>query len=447
MDTDSSFFMLILAFILIFLNAFFVLSEFAIVKVRKSRLEELIKDKVPNAKMAYELSNSLDTYLSATQLGITISSLALGWIGEPAVSRLIEKPLAQYFGLEGVIVHTIAFAIAFTIITLLHVVLGELVPKSIAIANAEKATLVIAKPLHIFWVIFSPMIKIFDWLAAIVLRILGIKRAADIEVVHSEEEIKIIVGESLKGGVLDSMESEIIQNAVDFSDTVAKEIMTPRRDMICLNKQKNLEENMQTIHDAKYTRFPYIDGSKDVVLGMIHIRDILQNNFENKTLSLDNIVRKLIIVPENSSISKILIMMNKDSTPAALVVDEYGGTAGFLTMEDIIEEIVGDMNDEHDDKNPNFKKLSPDIFEFKGRCDIESVEELMDIEFDEELEQLTIGGYVFHLLGRLPVVGDKIDDDNCIYEVLKMDGTSIKTVKIIKKTLETISDDGEKDNI
>lgn len=440
MDTDNSALMLILACVFIFLNAFFVLSEFAIVKVRKTRLEELIKEKVPNAKMAYEMSNSLDTYLSATQLGITLSSLALGWIGEPAVSRLIERPLVDYFGLEGVAVHTVSFAIAFTLITLLHVVLGELVPKSIAIAKAEKATLIVAKPLHMFWIIFSPVIKIFDFLAAVVLKILGIKRAKDSEIAHSEEEIKIIVGESLKGGVLDSFESEIIQNAVDFSDTVAKEIMTPRRDMVCLNKQKSIEENMKIIHDSRYTRFPYIDGSKDVVLGMIHIRDILQNNFEKKDLNFDNIAKKLIIVPENSSISKILIMMNNERIPAALVVDEYGGTAGFLTMEDIIEEVVGDINDEHDDKNPNYKKLAPNIFEFKGRFDIESVEELMDISFDDETEQLTIGGYVFNLLGRLPAIGDKIDDENCFYEVMKMDGTSIKVVKVTKKTPENIED-------
>ncbi|RAZ62191.1 hemolysin family protein, partial [Campylobacter hyointestinalis] len=342
--------MVILAAVFIFLNGFFVLSEFSIVKVRKSRLEELVKDKVPNAKLAYKMSNSLDTYLSATQLGITLSSLALGWVGEPAVANLIETPLKTYFGIDGIAVHTIAFIIAFTLITLLHVVLGELVPKSVAIAKAEKSVLFIAKPLYIFWVIFFPVIRTFDFIASLSLKTIGIKPAKDSELAHSEEEIKIIVGESLKGGVLDSMESEIIKNAVDFSDTVAKEIMTPRKDMVCLNKQKSFEENMKAIEDSKYTRFPYIDGSKDIVLGMIHIRDILQNNLRNIDTNLDNIVRKFIIVPENSSISKILVMMNKDRISAALVVDEYGGTAGLLTMEDIIEEIVGDINDEHDDK-------------------------------------------------------------------------------------------------
>ncbi|ANE35011.1 hypothetical membrane protein (DUF21 domain), possible TlyC family hemolysin [Campylobacter hyointestinalis subsp. lawsonii CCUG 27631] len=429
MDTEP-FIMVILAAVFIFLNGFFVLSEFSIVKVRKSRLEELVKDKVPNAKLAYKMSNSLDTYLSATQLGITLSSLALGWVGEPAVANLIETPLKTYFGIDGIAVHTIAFIIAFTLITLLHVVLGELVPKSVAIAKAEKSVLFIAKPLYIFWVIFFPVIRTFDFIASLSLKTIGIKPAKDSELAHSEEEIKIIVGESLKGGVLDSMESEIIKNAVDFSDTVAKEIMTPRKDMVCLNKQKSFEENMKAIEDSKYTRFPYIDGSKDIVLGMIHIRDILQNNLRNIDTNLDNIVRKFIIVPENSSISKILVMMNKDRISAALVVDEYGGTAGLLTMEDIIEEIVGDINDEHDDKDQNYKKIADDTYEFNGRFEIESVEEIMGICFDEETEQLTIGGYVFNLFERLPIVGDKIDDENCIYEVTKMDGASIGAVKV-----------------
>lgn len=438
MDTENSTFMLILAFVFIFLNAFFVLSEFAIVKVRKTRLEELAKEKVMNANMALKITSKLDTYLSATQLGITLSSLALGWIGEPAVSRLIEKPIANYLNLDSVAIHSISFAIAFTSITLLHVVLGELVPKSIAIAKAEKATLIVSRPLHLFWMLFLPIIKIFDLLAAAILAIIGIKRVKDGEVAHSEEEIKIIVGESLKGGVLDSMESEIIQNAVDFSDTVAKEIMTPRKDLICLNKQASLEENMKIIHDSKFTRFPYVDGSKDNVIGMIHIRDILQSNFEEKDLNLDTIVRKFIIVPENSSISKILIMMNSQRISAALVIDEYGGTAGFLTMEDIIEELLGDISDEHDSENRDYRKLAPNIYEFSGRYDIESVEELMGVVFDEDTEQLTIGGYVFNLFGKLPMVGDKIEDENCFYEVIKMQNTSIDLLKVSKKTPDII---------
>ncbi len=429
MDTDSSVLMLVLAFVFIFMNAFFVLSEFSIVKIRKSRLEELIKDKIPNAALAFKISNSLDTYLSATQLGITISSLALGWIGEPAVARLIELPL-KAFGVGGVAIHTIAFIVSFTLVTLFHVVLGELVPKSIAIAKTEKVVLFIARPLHLFWILFFPIIKAFDFIAAVSLKIIGVKPAKESELALSDEEIKIIASESLKGGVLDSLETEIIKNAVDFSDTVAKEIMTPRRDLICLNKQASYEENYDTVLQSRFTRFPYIDGSKDNVLGLIHIRDIIQQKGER---SFDKIVRKLIIVPENSPISKILPMMNKQRIFAALVIDEYGGTAGFLTMEDIIEEIFGDINDEHDGKMQNFKRIDENTFEFRGRFEIEGVEEVMGIDFDEETEQLTIGGYVFNLFGSLPEIGDKISDENCDYEVLRMDGTRVSLVKVTKK--------------
>lgn len=442
MDTDSSVLMLVLAFVFIFMNAFFVLSEFSIVKIRKSRLEELIKDKIPNAALAFKISNSLDTYLSATQLGITISSLALGWIGEPAVARLIELPL-KAFGVGGVAIHTIAFIVSFALVTLFHVVLGELVPKSIAIAKTEKVVLFIARPLHLFWILFFPIIKAFDFIAAASLKIIGVKPAKESELALSDEEIKIIASESLKGGVLDSLETEIIKNAVDFSDTVAKEIMTPRRDLICLNKQASYEENYDTVLQSRFTRFPYIDGSKDNVLGLIHIRDIIQQKGDK---SFDKIVRKLIIVPENSPISKILPMMNKQRVFAALVIDEYGGTAGFLTMEDIIEEIFGDINDEHDANAQNFKRIDENTFEFRGRFEIEDVEEVMGIDFDEETEQLTIGGYVFNLFGSLPEIGDKISDENCDYEVLRMDGTRVSLVKVTKRCEQELQERDENKN-
>ena len=430
MDTDHSVFMLFLAFVLIFLNAFFVLSEFALVKVRRSKLEEMVKDKVTNAKLALKMTNSIDTYLSACQIGITLASLALGWIGEPAVASLIRKPLVD-FGFSTTAVHTIAVIIAFSIITILHIVLGEQAPKLIAIAKSEKIVLWTARPLYYFWVLCLPAIKAFDFIASSVVRLFGIRAVKDSEIAHSEEEIKIIASESLKGGVLDSLETEIIKNAVEFGDTVAKEIMTPRKDLICLNKQKSYEENYKIMIDSKFTRFPYIDGSKDTVLGLIHIRDILQLGGEK---NFDKIVRKILIVPENSPISKILPMMNKERIFVALVVDEYGGTAGLLTMEDIIEEIFGEINDEHDDKDIAYKKLSENSYEFIGRFELESVEEIMQISFDDETEQLTIGGYVFNLLGRLPVVGDVIEDENCVYEVLKMDETMINSVKVSKKS-------------
>ena len=432
MDPSHSVFMLILAVIFVLLNAFFVVAEFAIVKVRRSKLEELQKNS-QRAKLALDITKRLDSYLSATQLGITLSSLALGWIGEPALARLVAIPFAHFFGENPLLIHSIAVFIAFTLITLLHVVLGEIVPKSIAIAKSEKSALFVAYPLYYFSVAFYPIIKLFDALAAFILRQIHITPASEEENAHSEEELKIIVGESLKGGFIDSYEGEIIKNAVDFSETIAKEIMTPRKDMVCLNAESSYAENIAIIKQTNHTRYPYCKSGKDNIIGMIHIRDLLISSAESKSKpNLESIIRKMIIVPETARISQILTTMNKEQIHIALVIDEYGGTAGLLTMEDIIEEVMGDVTDEHDMKNQESKRISDGVYEVNGMLDLESVEELMGIEFQGELEQVTIGGYVFNLLGRLPMVGDTIKQEGIEFVVLEMDGARIKRLKVIK---------------
>ena len=225
------------------------------------------------------------------------------------------------------------------------------------------------------------------------------------------------------------MESEIIQNAIDFSDTVAKEVMTPRKDMVCLSKQKSLEENLQIIKETKYTRFPFIDGSKDTVLGLIHIRDILHAMLKNKEVDFNSIIREFIIVPENSSISNILNMMNKEKTYAALVLDEYGGTAGFVTLEDIVGEVFDEFEPDDDEE---YKRIDDLNYEFSGRYELEELGEMLDMSFDDE--QITIGGYVFNLFGRLPEVGESVSDDRCVYEVLAMDGAAIRRIKLTLKS-------------
>ena len=436
-SSTSQLFMIVLAIIFVGLNGFFVLSEFAIVKVRRSKLEELAKKNKGNAKLALKITKRLDTYLSATQLGITLSSLALGWIGEPAIARVLERLFAAFFVDNQILLHSISFIIAFTIITLLHVVCGELIPKSIAIARAEQATLFVARPLYIFRIIFFPLIKIFESLAGFFLRRIGIEPTKDNENAHSDEEIKIIIGESLKGGYLDSIESEILKNAVDFSDTTAKEIMTPRKDIVCLVADKTYEENLAIVKASNHTRYPYCEGGKDSIVGMIHIRDLLENQLaENPCHDLSKLVREMIIVPETASISDILAKMNRRQIHTALVLDEYGGTAGLLTMEDIIEEIMGDISDEHDEKTEECKQIDENTFEFDGMASLEDSGERIGINFDDE-EQVTIGGYVFNLLGRVPIIGDKAEDESCIYEVLEVDGNRVKKIKAILKQKDT----------
>ena len=429
MDPSYSAGMLFLAALLILLNSFFVLSEFCIVKVRKSRLEELLLEKKPGAQLALYIRENLDTYLSATQLGITLASLALGWIGQPAVAMLLTK-LFGHFLTNAAFLQTLSFTAAFVLITLLHVVIGELVPKSIAICAAERSIFFVAKPLHFFHILFSPFIKTFDFLSSTTLRLLKVKQNQPD--MHSEEEIKLIASESQKGGIIDEYEGEIIRNAVDFSDTVAKEIMTPRQDMICLDEEKTFEENLATVLETKHTRFPFIKSSKDNILGMIHLRDFI-SAYASEKKDLKSCAKKIIIVPENLSISKILVQMDRDKIQAALVIDEYGGTAGLITMEDIIEEIVGGVSDYNNIDNEDYKKISDNVYEVNGRLDIESVEKLLGIEFPKDLEELTIGGYVFNRLGHLPVEKERAEDENCHYEIKKMDERSIARLKIVKK--------------
>lgn len=426
-------FNLILVLFLVFCNAFFVISEFAIVKIRRTKLEELAHAGNKRAKIALSISEQLNTYLSATQLGITLASLGLGWLGEPAVSRLLENIFRGWLAENPVLLHSISFGIAFTFITLLHVVLGELVPKSMAIQNTERYVLLIAVPLYTFNKICTPIIWCFDHVSIWILKLMHIQKVDENEDAHSEEEIKLIIDASQKGGVIDDTESEIIQNAICFSEIFAHEIMIPRQDMVCIYKNSSYSEVMELVKANKHTRFPLCDGDKDQILGMIHIRDILEMRDSSHKDFLKRIVRKILFVPENKSISEILHEMMKKRIHLAIVVDEYGGTAGLLSMEDILEELVGDIRDEHDEATEEpVKKINEKVCEFDGVYLVEDACEVLDIPYTEH-EESTMGGYVFNLLGREPKVSDKAEDEYCVYEVTEIDNMRITKVKVTLK--------------
>jgi len=422
-----------LVLFLVFCNAFFVVSEFAIVKIRRTRLEELAHGGSKRAKIALKINEHLNTYLSATQLGITLASLGLGWLGEPAVSRLLESWFAGFFNGNEMLLHSVSFGIAFTFITLLHVVLGELVPKTLAIQNTEQYTLLIAVPLYTFNKICTPIIWCFDNLSLWILKVMGVQAADESEEAHSEEEIKLIIDASQKGGVIDDTESEIIQNAICFSEIYAHEIMIPRQDMVCIYQNNSFEEIMELVKQNKHTRFPLCNGDKDQILGMIHIRDLLEcKNTEHKDI-LKKIVRNILFVPENKSVSEILHEMMKKRIHLAIVVDEYGGTAGLLSMEDILEELVGDIRDEHDEGiDESVKIIDEKICVFDGMYLVEDAYDCLGLP-ECEHEESTMGGYVFNLLGREPNVGDKVEDNYCQYEVLEVDNMRINSVKVILK--------------
>ena len=393
--------------------------------MRRTRLEELVHSGSKNAKIALKINERLNTYLSATQLGITLASLGLGWIGEPAISRLLEAGLADFFAGREVLLHSISFGVAFTLITLLHVVLGELVPKTMAILDTEKYTLLVAVPLYTFNKVCTPIIWAFDHLSLWILKIMGMQAADESEEAHSEEEIKLIIDASQKVGVIDDTESEIIQNAISFSEICAHEIMIPRQDMVCIYQNSSFNEIMELLKQNKHTRFPLCNGDKDQILGMIHIRDLLENKDTQHKDVLNMIVRKILFVPENKSVSEILHEMMKKRIHLAIVVDEYGGTAGLLSMEDILEELVGDIRDEHDAACPEpVKKIDEKVCEFDGLYLVEDAYDCLDLPYCE-YEESTMGGYVFNLLGREPQVGDKAEDDYCHYEVIAIDNMRI----------------------
>ena len=420
-----------MVFFLVFCNAFFVVSEFAVVKIRRTKLEELAQSGDKRAKIALDINEHLNTYLSATQLGITLASLGLGWLGEPAVSRLLEDLLSGIVEMNSVVLHSISFGVAFTFITLLHVVLGELVPKSMAIQDTERYAMLIAKPLYAFNKICSPIIWCFDHVSLAILRLMHIEKADENEEAHSEEEIKLIIDASQKGGVIDDTESEIIQNAICFSETCAHEIMIPRQDMMCIYQDDDFDTIMAFVKEHKHTRFPLCAEDKDQILGMIHIRDLLECSNEPHKDLLKKIVRQILFVPENKSISEILHEMMRTRRHLAIVVDEYGGTAGLLTMEDILEELVGEIRDEHDEvAEEPVVKIDDKTYEFDGLYLVEDAYDAMSLHY-HELEESTIGGYVFNLLGQEPNVGDKAKDDCCEYEVLKVDNMRITRVKAV----------------
>ena len=422
-----------LVLFLVFCNAFFVVSEFAIVKMRRTKLEELAHNGSKRAKIALKINEHLNTYLSATQLGITLASLGLGWLGEPAVSRLLESWFAGLFSGNEMLLHSVSFGVAFTFITLLHVVLGELVPKTLAIQNTEQYTLLVAVPLYTFNKVCTPIIWCFDNLSLWILKVMGVQAADESEEAHSEEEIKLIIDASQKGGVIDDTESEIIQNAICFSEICAHEIMIPRQDMVCIYQNNSFEEIMELVKQNKHTRFPLCNGDKDQILGMIHIRDLLEcKNTEHKDI-LKKIVRNILFVPENKSVSEILHEMMKKRIHLAIVVDEYGGTAGLLSMEDILEELVGDIRDEHDEGiDESVKIIDEKVCVFDGMYLVEDAYDCLDLP-ECEHEESTIGGYVFNLLGREPNVGDKVEDEYCQFEVLEVDNMRINSVKVILK--------------
>lgn len=419
---------IIAVFFLVFLNGFFVATEFAMVKVRKSRIETLALQGNKRAKNTLIVVKDLNSYLSACQLGITLASLGLGWVGEPAVLRLL-MPIFNLFHLPPSAEHSIAFIIAFSIITGCHIVFGELVPKSLAIISSEKIALSTAFPLILFYKVTYPVMWIFNHSTNWILKIFGLSQVDEHESVHTDEEIKLLIEESYKHGLVDKTELTLVDNIFDFSDKTVKEIMVPRTDIINIFIEDSFDDIISYTLNEQLTRYPVCKGNKDNVIGFIHIKDLYKQKIEGNGQDIKNIIREIKLVPESMLISELLKIFKKEKVQVALIIDEYGGTAGLVTIEDILEEIVGEIQDEFDEEEDEIIKTEDNSYIVDGKVLIDDITELLYINIEDENID-TIGGWAYIQLESYPQVNDKFTYKNYEFIILKCDRKRINKLLI-----------------
>lgn len=416
-----------LVVILIVLTAFFVASEFSLVKVRKSRIESLVQEGNKSAKLVLKLIKELDDYLSACQLGITITSLGLGWLGEPTVDRLL-RPVFHQFGLPDALSHTISFAVSFFIITFLHVVLGELAPKTLAIQKAEKITLLLARPLIWFHRIMYPFIWLLNGSANILVRMVGLHSANEQEEVHSEEELRYILTESYKKGEITSSEYRYVDRVFEFDNRTAKEIMVPRTEIEVVDSNDTMNEIIDTMRQQRYSRYPVINEDKDDIIGVVHLKELFYDNCDDKS-EIREYIRPVKKVFENIPLRDLLVKMQKEHTHMVVLVDEYGGTSGVVTVEDIIEEIVGEIRDEFDfEEEHPMVKLENGHRMLDGKMSIQDVNDFFKLDLNHD-EVDTISGWM--LTQNIDAkIGTEIEVENYKFQVKEMEDSHIKKIEI-----------------
>lgn len=423
--------LIIIAFLLAF-TAFFVSYEFAIVKIRSTRIDQLVAEGSKNALTAKTIVANLDEYLSACQLGITVTALGLGWLGEPTVEHILH-PLLVHLNLPESISSISSFILAFASVTFIHVVVGELAPKTFALQKAETVTLVFAKPMMIFYKIMYPFIKALNGSARFIVGIFGLKPASEHEMAHSEEELQLIISESYKSGEINQSEYKYVNNIFEFDNRNANEIMVPRTEIIAFDISQTLDECLQIVTVENYTRYPVIDGEKDNIVGMVNMKEVFTEYIKGKNVetSIKEYVRPVIQVIESIPIHDLLVKMQKDRVHMAILMDEYGGTAGLVTVEDILEEIVGEIRDEFDaDEVPDINKISENKTIVDGKVLIDEINDLFGLDLDDS-DMDTIGGWV--LSEKMDVVeGDKVVLDDYEFKVLEIDGYHIKSLEIVR---------------
>ncbi len=410
--------------VLVFLNGFFVAAEFALVKIRGSQLDPLVDEGNKTAALAKQITTRLEAYLSACQLGITLASLGLGWIGEPFLAQMVEPAFSRLGVQSAAIIHAVSFALAFSAITFLHIVLGEQAPKILAIRKPLPSTLWVSRPLQIFYAIFRPAIWFLNMSSnALLKRLFRIEPVSEHELEHSEEELRVILAESAESQEVTPLGKEILINALDMRDRVVRDITTPRGNVVFLNTEDSFEENLKTAQESRHTRFPLCEGHLDQTIGQVHIKDLI-TLLRDPAPDLHRIKRDLLPVPEMMSLEKLLSFFLSKHAHLALVVDEYGGTVGIVTLDNVLEELVGDIQDEFDAEKPELRKVTEDEFAVDGSLGLYELNDLMGLEL-ESADVSTIGGYVTHLIGHLPKQGERTRIDEYEVTVAKADGRRI----------------------
>jgi CBS domain containing-hemolysin-like protein len=416
---------ILLAVVLVVLNAFFVATEFAIVKVRRTRIDELVEQGHRRAVAAREVLAHLDAYLSATQLGITLTSLGLGWVGEPAFAHLLE-PLFRSLGfLSPVATHTVAITLAFLVITFLHVVFGELAPKTLAIERAEAVALLVSRPIRAFRFVFHPLIVVLNGAAAFAVRMMGLPPISEADRAHSEEELRMILAVSHRSGVLSETHARLLENVMDFADRNVRQIMVPRGDIVFLDVNRSYAENLSIARENGHTRYPLCDGDLDRIVGVVHIKDLfLSPPVAVGDVDLRSIAREPLFLPESLELESVLAMFQKQRMHLGLVIDEYGGTSGIVSLEDVLEELTGEIQDEFDQEPAKVQPLPGGRVAVDASLPKDEIEELgIDEDADEEVD--TLGGLVLARLGRIARAGDTVEIGGRKVEVSRVRGRRI----------------------
>ena len=416
--------------LLICINGFFVAAEFALVKVRASQLDIKAQKGSSRAKLAKSLLEKLDSYLSATQLGITLASLALGAIGEKTISSMLEVFFIKIgHPLSEISKHSISLPIALTFLTFFHVTLGEQIPKMIGIKYSMQTALIISWPLRIFYFICSPFIWFLNKTSNVVLRVIGVKAVGD-EYFHSEEELRLILTESEEGGAIKPSENELIQNVFDFDDRIVKQVMVPQNRVIAIDVELGRNEVTKRVIEEGFSRLPIYLGDIDNIIGIVHSKDLLKAIIDNKFRTLKEIMRPVHFIPESMKINELLRDFQKHHYQMAIVTNEFGSTAGLVTMEDIIEELVGEIQDEHDEEKPNVEKISDTEFIVNAQATIKEVNDILPIALPENTQYETVSGYINFIFGRIPPINDKRIVDGYEINILVRNRQSVDSIRL-----------------